>query len=318
MAEEQVIDTPPVNEPTQETHAVDLQDEGSLVDDVIFGGKQGSLEEAFNETEVPLEPDAAVAADQPAEQPVQGEPVSKTPEDNEQVRYQYWQSQADKLKNQNDVLMQQLQVQQQVQPQQLEQEVAEPEIEMPEPPEKPQRPYNFSMDEALSDPQSESARFVRQEQSWRDDMDDYKNMQFEYQMAMIEDEREQIRTQRQEDIQRQQAAQQEAAQISNIKQDVMSKYNVDANTAEDFVRVMSDPQSISMDNLWRLYSSDKGVSSPNTPPAPSAEFEQVKRAQQVPTSMGVMPSQNRQNEGSMEDKIMDSMITDYNKQNPWT
>ena len=316
MAEEQVIDTPPVSEPTQETHSVDLQDEGSLVDDVIFGGKQGSLEEAFNEPEVPLEPDAAVAAEQPVEQPVQGEPASETPADNDQVRYQYWQSQADKLKNQNDVLLQQLQMQQ-AQPQQ-EQEIAEPEIELPEPPEKPQRPYNFSMDEALSDPQSESARFVRQEQAWRDDMDDYKNMQFEYQMAMLEDEREQMRVQRQEEIQRQQAAQQEAAQINSIKQDVMSKYNVDANTAEDFVRVMSDPQSISMDNLWKLYSSDKGVSSPNTPPAPSAEFEQVKRAQQVPTSMGVMPSQNRQNEGSMEDKIMDSMISDYNKQNPWT
>jgi len=34
--------------------------------------------------------------------------------------------------------------------------------------------------------------------------------------------------------------------------------------------------------------------------------------------MGVMPSQTGQNEDSVEDKIIDSMITDYNKQNPWS
>jgi len=31
-----------------------------------------------------------------------------------------------------------------------------------------------------------------------------------------------------------------------------------------------------------------------------------------------MPSQSRQNEGSIEDKIIDSMIADYDKQNPWS
>lgn len=316
MAEEQILDTS--QEAQVESQVDSPADESSLVDDVIFGGEQGSLAKAFDEPEVPLEPDVAVANEQVEEQQAQEQPIAKTPEDNDQVRYQYWQSQADKLKNQNDVLMQQLQMQQQVPTQQVEQEEVEPELELPEPPERPQRPYNFSMDEALSDPQSESARFVREEQSWRDEMDEYKNMQFEYQMAMLEDEREQMRTQRQQEIQRQEAAQQEAAQINNIKQEVMSKYNVDATTAEDFVRVMSDPASISMENLWRLYSSDKGISSPPVAAAPSQEFQQVKRAQQVPASMGVMPAQSRQNEGSMEDKIMDSMIADYNKQNPWT
>ena len=99
----------------------------------------------------------------------------------------------------------------------------------------------------------------------------------------------------------------------------MNQYTVDSQVAEDFVRVMSDPTSINLDNLWKLYASDKGYGSPQQPAnAPSGEFQQVKRAQQIPSSMGVMPSQTRQNEGSVEDKIIDSMITDYNKQNPWS
>ena len=100
---------------------------------------------------------------------------------------------------------------------------------------------------------------------------------------------------------------------------IRDRYKVDSQVAEDFVRVMSDPSSISLDNLWKLYASDKGYSSPQAPAnAPSGEFQQVKRAQQVPASMGVMPSQTGQNEDSIEDKIIDSMITDYNKQNPWS
>ena len=312
MAETVPVDTPPV-----ETHSVDTTDESSIVDDVIFGGQEGSVSEVFDEPEAPLEPE--MAATNVVEEPQKQEtPSEQPPADNDEVRYQYWQSQADKLKNERDALQHQFnQLAVNSQPQQQEVREAEPEVEFPDPPEKPQRPYNFNMDEAISDPQSESARFVREEQSWRDEMDDYKNLQFEYQMAMLEDEREQMRTQRQQDIQRREAEQHEVAQMQNIKQQVMNQYKVDSSVAEDFVRVMSDPSSISMDNLWKLYSSDKGYGSPQEQATPSEEFKQVQRAQQVPPSMGVMPSQSRQSEGNVEDKIIDSMISDYNKQNPW-
>ena len=193
----------------------------------------------------------------------------------------------------------------------------EPEPEFPDPPERPQKPYNFSMDEAMADPSSESARFLQQEESWRNEMDEYKQMQFDYQMAMLQDERQAMKEERQADIQRREAEAKQAEQVNNVKQHVMTQYKVDESVANDFVRVMSDPNSINLDNLWRLYSTDKGYSSPQQPAVPSKEFQQVQRAQQVPPSMGVMPSQNRQNEGSIEDKIMDSMITDYGKQNPF-
>ena len=310
MAEVEQVTTP---EP--EVHSVDVQDEGSLVDDVIFGGDKGSVAEAFDDAE---QVEQAIA--EPESVPVEEPSVEVTPE-NDEVRYQYWQSQADKMRNERDQLQQQFN---QVATQQVTQEAQpEPEVEaepdFPAPPEKPQKPYNFSMDEAVSDPSSESARFVQAEQGWRDQMDEYKNLQFEYQMAMMQDEREKLRTDRQADIQRRDAETKQAEQMNGIRSQIMDQYKVDAQVADDFVRVMSDPSSISLDNLWKLYASDKGYSSPQAPVnKPSGEFQQVKRAQQVPASMGVMPSQTGQNEDSIEDKIIDSMITDYNKQNPWS
>jgi len=306
-----------VTTPDPEVHSVDPQDEGSLVDDVIFGGEEGSVSEAFDaQDDAPLEPEIAVQQEQVANE----EPSVEVKPDNDEVRYQYWQSQADKMRNERDQLQQQFNqvaTQQVTQPQQ-EAEV-EPEPEFPAPPEKPQKPYNFSMDEAMADPASESARFVQQEQTWRGEMDEYKNLQFEYQMAMMQDEREKIRTERQNDIQRREAESQQIEQINGVRSQVMDKYKVDHQTADDFIRVMSDPSSVNIDNLWRLYATDKGLGSPQPQTkAPSGEFQQVKRAQQVPASMGVMPSQTGQNEGSIEDKIIDSMIDDYNKQNPWS
>ena len=311
MAEEQVLDTPQVDAPAvEEPRSVDIQDEGSLVDDVIFGGAEGAVTEAFDDVG-----QETASPEQPQE-----EPSVEVNQDNDEVRYQYWQSQADKLKNEKEQLQQQFnslaaqQPQSQPQPEEQKEVVEE---SFPDPPERPQKPYNFSMDEAMADPSSESARYVQNEQSWRDEMDDYKNMQFEYQMAVLQDEREQMKNERQADIQRREAEAQQAQQVSNVKNHVMSQYNVDSQTADDFVRVMSDPESINIDNLWKLYSVDKGLSNSTQPAIPSREFQQVKKAQQVPPSMGVMPSQNRQNEGNIEDRIMDSMIGDFDKQNPF-
>jgi hypothetical protein len=287
-----------------------------LVDDVIFGGEKGSVSEAF-----PDETEQAIVENSSTESVSQVEPSVEVNPGNEEVRYQYWQSQADKLRNERDQLQNQFNTLATQQPAQSPQEETEidPEPEFPSPPEKPQKPYNFSMDEAMSDPSSESARFVQTEQVWRDQMDEHKNLQFEYQMAMMQDERENIRQERQNDIQRRDAETQQVEQLNGVRSQIMDQYKVDSQVAEDFVRVMSDPSSISLDNLWKLYASDKGYGSPQQPMnSPSGEFQQVKRAQQIPASMGVMPSQTRQNEGAVEDKIIDSMITDYNKQNPWS
>ena len=90
MAEEQVLDTPQVDAPAvEEPRSVDLQEEGSIVDDVIFGGAEGAVTEAFDREEQDI-----ANPEEPYE-----EPSVEVASENDEVRYQYWQSQADKLKN---------------------------------------------------------------------------------------------------------------------------------------------------------------------------------------------------------------------------
>ena len=61
-----------------------------------------------------------------------------------------------------------------------------------------------------------------------------------------------------------------------------------------------------------------GASQQNTQSQPSATFQQVQNAQQVPSPMGVMPSGQSNTDGrSMEDKMIDTMIGDFNSKNPW-
>ena len=86
---------------------------------------------------------------------------------------------------------------------------------------------------------------------------------------------------------------------------------------------MSDPSSINVDNLVQLYRLSQGqpVANQNTAtpaPTPSADFQQVQNAQQVPSPMGVLPSGQGNADGrKMEDKIMDTMIGNFNSKNPW-
>jgi len=83
---------------------------------------------------------------------------------------------------------------------------------------------------------------------------------------------------------------------------------------------MSDPRSLNVDNLVQLYRMQQGapVQTQQAPVQPSDNFRQVQNAQQVPSPMGVMPSgQNNTDSRSMEDKMMDTMIGNFNSKNPW-
>ena len=78
-------------------------------------------------------------------------------------------------------------------------------------------------------------------------------------------------------------------------------------------------KNITVDNLFQLYRMQNGaeVTAPLTQTSSNESFEQRKRAQQVPSPMGVVPSQsNAQTTGS--DTVMDSMINDYKQRNPFS
>ena len=235
---------------------------------------------------------------------------------NDEKRFEYWQSQAAQKENQLAQMQEQMNAMQQ--PQQPQYAEPEPvEEKFPEPPEKPGRPRSFSREEAMSDPSSESARYIDEVEDWRDNVNDYNSAKQEYSLAKIQEKYDEQEYHRQEDIKRNQAAQAQVQQMHEVKGHLTGHYSMQGEEADKFIQVMSDPSSLSLDNLVQLYRMQN--SQPQTENAgPSQAFRQSQRAQQIPSPMGVQSGQGGGNDArNAEDSIMDNMIGDYKKNNPW-
>jgi hypothetical protein len=323
MADIETTSQDPMTQATPETQMTGDAEVG--ISDIIMGVEESS---SLGEFESSLEPSQTDSPENVVE-PQQAETQQPAPAEltNDEVRYNYWQSEADKRKNEldnamktNDILTKQLntlmsnsaaQNNQQAQPQEQKAE------EFPPPPEKPQRPSYFNREEAYSDPQSESARYLDQVETWRDDMDEYNRLEREYNTALVQTEREEMQAQRRREDAARQQARQEQEQRSKMKSYIQTRYNVDDATFANFERKMSDPKSINPDNLWRLYQMDEGIApAPAANPGPSPAFKQTRNAQSIPSSMGVLPSQNVTTDSrSAEDKLMDAIISENDKYN---
>lgn len=232
------------------------------------------------------------------------------PVDNDQVRYQYWQSEAMKkeaelaaIRAENERIRSAVQ-----QPQ------APPEDEdvvFPDPPQKPQPPYGYSPEEAMSDPKSESARFVGQYQKWQEDMQEYNSLKLQYIEASFQDKLDRMEQERNAAAAKQRQ-QEQWAQIQNeAKQDVMTKFGVDVATATDFVQFASSPESLSIENMYRMYQAVKGI--PLTPKAPTPTFNQSQVAAGFPPPPTVLPSGGASTGRSEEDIILDRMLKSEQK-----
>jgi hypothetical protein len=306
MSEENIqTDTPQQNTNEQQYQSLE---------EAVFGteGSEANISEAFTtgEESAPTAP--------------QGQPVENTQEgqaeetvSNDTKRYQYWQSQADKLQNeltevkkqQNQQVVQQQQVQQE--PQQTEQQ------SFPPPPPKPERPRSFNREEGYNDPSSESARYLDDVESWRDDMNEYNSLKSEYSAAIVQEKFQNMENERVQAAQRFQAEQQKTAKINQVKEHVMGHYGMDNAQADDFMTKMSNPKSLTIDNLVRLYRLQSNQTQGQQAEAPSDSFTQTQNAQQIPSPMGVMPGESSNDARSAEDKIMDTMIGNFNSKNPW-
>jgi len=309
--QEAVTETPPVD-PQPEAMTPELafdatQDKATLVDE-FFRANQS--EETPSETK--LEPS----------------PVEVTPEevaaepaiDNDVKRYQYWQSEADKARNENAQLREVLSSRAEApQPEPVEQ--VEEQV-FPDPPAKPSKPRNFSRGDVMDDPQSDSAVYMDAVDNWRDDMDEYNRLHSQFTQAVVQEERERLNNERQE-IQRNIVEKEKyEANMSQMGQHLQKQYNASPDEIQQFVSVMDDPKNITVDNLFQLYRMQNGGNQegiPNPPvtqTASSDNFEQRKRAQQVPSPMGVVSgTTSAQTSGS--DSIFDSMVTDYKNRNPF-
>jgi len=285
------------------------QGSGNISDIFNNPGNEGNVEQAPEQGQ----PSVNEGVDTQEVPPVDG--------DNDTKRYQYWQSQADKYKNE----LEQVQSAQSqaapvapVQPQEVPQEQPN---QFPPAPDRPARPRTFSREEAYTDPSSESARYLDAKEDWDEQMIEYNSMHTQYQNAVLQEKFDTMENQRVEEAKRQQANQAAAKEQADIVQYVTGHHGMSQEQASDFMTKMSDPSSINIDNLVQLYRMQTGNAAPqqNVAPAqPSDAFQQTRNAQQVPSSMGVMPSGQSNTDGrSMEDKMMDTMIGNFNDKNPW-
>lgn len=283
------------------------------VDDIILG----KTEAADNVFATPAQEIEVPQVTEPT-QPISAPPVPEQPMDakNDDTRFEYWQSRAARLENQlKNAETQQMQVQQQA---------AVPEApvkeEFPAPPERPKKPRVFSREEAYSDASSESARYLDEVDEWRDNMDEYNQLKHHYEIATVKEQMQAQEKSRQDEVLKRQAYAQQQKQVHDVKQYVQKSHGFTPEQANQFVSQMASPESITMDNLVQLWRFQQGqATTPQAAPAqPSQAFEQEKRASQVPSPMGVMPSAGGQADGrSSEDQIMDNMIGAFNDKNPW-
>jgi len=256
-------------------------------------------------------PQAAPSETQEQPQPLEAK--------NDDTRFQYWQSQAAQKENQIQQMQQQMQQAQQQMPQ--PQAAPEPAVqEFPPPPGRPDKPRNFNRQEAYEDSSSESARYLDEVDEWRDNMDEYNTLRNQYDNALVREKMEAMEEEKAQAQRVREAQRQQASQLQEVDGLMQGNYGMSADESRDFIQKMSDPQSISIDNLVQLYrlQNGQGNAAPNQgqPAQPSSTFQQAKRAQQVPQPMGVQPTAGNTT-APAEDQIMDNMISDFKSKNPW-
>ena len=292
--------------------------EYQTLEEAVFGSNEdsgSSVESAFT---TGTEGEENVAA------PQEGQPAIEEQgqlESNDEKRYQYWQSTADKLKNENVSLRNNLaQVSKEVVAEEQAPVIEDNPIEaFPPPPEKPGKPRTFNREEAYADPASESARYLDEVDDWRDNIAEYNTLKTQYDQAVMQDRFDKIDSEKREEAARFEAQQFKSQQKHQIKEHVMGAYGMSDTEVEDFMQKMSNPKSLNIDNLVQLYRIQQGGGNQsNAAPSPSPEFRQTQNAQQVPSPMGVMPSgQSNDDNKSFEDKVMDNLIGNFNSKNPW-
>ena len=311
LAPEQVTQDAPdvaqVKPMTPEDAFEQTQDKSSLIDDFFRANKME-------------QPSEANAEPSPVEVPTEQATEEESPIDNDVKRYQYWQSEADKARNENAQLAQRLEAleAQASQSQPDDMEPIEEDLTFPDPPAKPGKPAGYSRADALDDPSSESARYLDAVDKWRDDMDEYNRLHQQYTQAVMVEERQKIQEEQREALRIQAERETYNNNMAQMKQHLQSNYQASDDEIAKFVEVMDDPKNITVDNLFQLYRMQNGNvgTQPMTQTAPNESFAQRKRAQSVPTPMGVVPGQSSSQPNS-NDSLMDSMLNDYKKRNPF-
>lgn len=250
---------------------------------------------------------------------VDGVETKEQPQDNDSVRYQYWQSEAQKreaelarTKAEADYYKRLAELQ--------DSGTQEPETQeterFPDPPAQPKPPAGYNVEDALNNPQSPSYAYAQEYQDWYQKMFEYQTLKSQYLEAVMQEKFEQLDREKQEAIQRQQQQAAYTQQINGIRQEVMQKYNIDERTAADFIEKMSAPESLTIDNLFKLYSTVYlGGAKPTN--QPTGDFQQAKVAEQFGPGFNKLPSGTSTVGKKPEDQLFDAMLAQEKQRTDW-
>ena len=232
---------------------------------------------------LPLEPSITQAPMGETPQEVQTEQGSSVAEldvsaKEDPNRMAYWQSQADKAKNEAQSMaaeldlykkavnsMQQAPISNETQPQPQDDSLKEPTP--------PERPMNYSEVDAYNDPESDSFRYRMAKEQYQDQRYDYlKNIEY-------------ARVAQQEQMM---ARQQEKSMMNDAYNSVKSSYGWDDMKAADFIGWATNPNNVTLDVLAKLFD----IQNAPTPNQISAEqkkqqYAQTQQALSVPRTPSV-------------------------------
>jgi len=209
----------------------------------------------------------------------------ETPAKEDPRRFEYWQSQADRMRGENQDLKQEIHGIKQYLAQREQQSpsntetmgspvpTGNPQTEL-KTPVQPTKPSNYNEVDAFNDPNSASFQYRNAMDSYRDDVTTYM-----LQKDQLREKQRMVQMARQQDHMVNQQAYNHAT----------NNYGWDAERANDFVKWARDPKNVTVDHLAKLYELEKRGISPRAENKRQEMMAQQQRAQ-VPRTAQVAPS----------------------------
>ena len=193
-------------------------------------------------------------------------------------RMQYWQSQADRAKNEADSMKKELELYKRAVDNMSKSPVSEgtqpqPQADPLKEPTAPEKPMNYNEMEAYNDPESDSFRYRMNKEKYQDERYDYLK-KIEY-----------VRLQEQDKMF---AQQQEKQMLNQAYSTVKNQYGWDDMKAADFVGWATNPNNVTLDVLAKLFDIQNAPTQQQiNVEQKKQQFSQATQALQNPTTPSV-------------------------------
>ena len=254
-------------------------------DEAIANGMGGRKDTGLPTGQTSPVEQTAPAYEQQAEPNALDNLSHENPAKDDPRRFEYWQSQADRMRGENDNLKQEihgikqyLAAREQQSPSNSETmgspvPTGNPQTEL-KTPVQPTKPSNYNEVDAFNDPNSASFQYRNAIESYRDDVTTY----------MLQ--KDQVREQQQMQQMRLQQDQMVDQQAYNH---ATNNYGWDSKTANEFIEWSRNPANVTIDHLAKLYEMDKRGVDPRAEQKRQEMLNQQQRAQ-VPRTTQVTPA----------------------------